>query len=639
MVVENVERLMATEGLSPLEATRKAMKQISGAVIGITVVLVSVFLPMAFFSGSVGNIYRQFSMSMAVSIVFSAFLALSLTPALCATLLKPVDPDHHERKGFFGWFNRRFVSVTHSYEGLTAKLLKRTGRVLVIYLVLIGVVAWLYARLPSAFLPDEDQGNLIVSVQLPPGATTNRTESVISQVEQFFLKQSEVKSIVGVIGFSFSGTGQNAALGFVTLKDWNERSGKEHSAQALAGRAFGALSGIRDAFIYPLNPPAIRELGNATGFAMRLQDRAGLGHDALLAARNQLMGMAAQSKIVTGMRPDGLEDAPQLQVDIDRDKAQALGVAITAISSTLSTNLGSSYVNDFPNQGRLQRVVVQADATARSTPEDILALQVTNNQGQSVPLSAFATTRWITGQMQAVRYNGYPAMRIAGDAAPGYSTGQAMAEMEKLAAQLPQGIGLEWTGLSREEKLSGSQAAMLMAFSLLAVFLCLAALYESWAIPLAVLLVVPLGILGSLTGVTLRGMNDDIFFKVALITIMGLSAKNAILIIEFAKELHEQGKGLLEATLEACHLRFRPIVMTSLAFILGVVPLFIASGASSGAQRAIGTGVLSGMIAATALAVFFVPVFFVVVRKLIPLKRASAAPTNPAPEVTHDPHA
>jgi multidrug efflux pump len=639
VVVENVERLMAQEGLSPLEATRKAMKQISGAVIGITVVLVSVFLPMAFFSGSVGNIYRQFSMSMAVSIVFSAFLALSLTPALCATLLKPVDPHHHERKGFFGWFNRRFVSVTHSYEGFTAKLLKRTWRVLVIYLVLIGVVAWLYARLPSAFLPDEDQGNLIVSVQLPPGATTNRTESVISQVEQFFLKQPEVKSIVGVIGFSFSGTGQNAALGFVTLKDWNERSGKEHSASSLAGRAFGALSGIRDAFIYPLNPPAIRELGNATGFALRLQDRAGLGHEALLAARNQLMGMAAQSKIVTGMRPDGLEDAPQLQVDIDRDKAQALGVAITAISSTLSTNLGSSYVNDFPNQGRLQRVVVQADATARSTPEDILALQVTNNQGQSVPLSAFATTRWITGQMQAVRYNGYPAMRIAGDAAPGYSTGQAMAEMEKMAAQLPQGIGLEWTGLSREEKLSGSQAAMLMAFSLLAVFLCLAALYESWAIPLAVLLVVPLGILGSLTGVTLRGMNDDIFFKVALITIMGLSAKNAILIIEFAKELHEQGKGLLEATLEACHLRFRPIVMTSLAFILGVVPLFIASGASSGAQRAIGTGVLSGMIAATALAVFFVPVFFVVVRKLIPLKRVSAAPANPAPEVTHDPHA
>jgi len=555
-----------------------------------------------------------------VSIIFSAFLALSFTPALCATLLKPVDPGHHEKGGFFGWFNRRFDATTHGYGKLTSAFVRRGGRMFIIYAVLLGAVGYLYARLPSAFLPNEDQGNLIVNVQLPPGATSNRTEQVITQVEQYFLKQPEVESIVGVVGFSFSGTGQNAALGFVTLKPWSERKGLEHQAAAIAGRAFGALMGVKDAFIYPLNPPAIRELGNATGFALRLQDRAGLGHDALLAARNQMLGMAAKNPIVTGLRPDGLEDAPQLQVDIDRDKAAALGVSVDAISTTIGTALGSSYINDFPNQGRLQRVVVQADAKARAQPQDILALSVTNSAGQSVPVSSFATTRWITGQMQAVRYNGYPAMRIAGDAAPGFSTGQAMAEMEKMAAQLPPGIGVEWTGLSREEKLSGSQATVLLAFSLLAVFLCLAALYESWAIPFSVLLVVPLGILGSLVGVTLRDMNNDIFFKVGLITIMGLSAKNAILIVEFAKELNEQGKGLIESTLEACRLRFRPIIMTSLAFILGVVPLYIASGASSGAQRAIGTGVLSGMIAATVLAVLFVPVFFVVVRTFVPYK-------------------
>ena len=620
VVVENVERLMATEGLSPRAATAKAMTQISGAVIGITVVLVSVFLPMAFFAGSVGNIYRQFSLSMAVSIIFSAFLALSFTPALCATLLKPVDPGHHEKGGFFGWFNRRFDATTQGYGRMTGAFVRRGGRMFIIYAVLLGAVGYLYGRLPSGFLPNEDQGNLIVNIQLPPGATSNRTEQVVSQVEQYFLKQPEVESIVGVVGFSFSGTGQNAALGFVTLKPWSERKGKAHEAASIAGRAFGALMAVKDAFIFPLNPPAIRELGNATGFALRLQDRAGLGHDALLAARNQMLGMASKNPVVTGLRPDGLEDAPQLQVDIDRDKAAALGVSVDAISTTIGTALGSSYINDFPNQGRLQRVVVQADAKSRAQPQDILALSVTNSAGQSVPVSSFATTRWITGQMQAVRYNGYPAMRIAGDAAPGFSTGQAMAEMEKMAAQLPPGIGVEWTGLSREEKLSGSQATVLLTFSLLAVFLCLAALYESWAIPFSVMLVVPLGILGSLVGVTLRDMNNDIFFKVGLITIMGLSAKNAILIVEFAKELNEQGKGLIESTLEACRLRFRPIIMTSLAFILGVVPLYIASGASSGAQRAIGTGVLSGMVAATVLAVLFVPVFFVVVRTLVPYK-------------------
>jgi multidrug efflux pump len=636
VVVENVERLMAQEGLSPYDATKKAMGQISGAIIGITVVLVSVFIPMAFFAGSVGNIYRQFSLSMVASMLFSAFLALSLTPALCATLLKPVPQDHHEKGGFFGWFNRFFTSTTHRYESVAGKLVRRGGRVLFVYVLIVGVVGWLYVRMPSAFLPNEDQGNLIVNVQLPPGATAPRTEAVISQVEDYFMKQPEVQSVVGVVGFSFSGTGQNAALGFVTLKDFDQRKGESQSSQALAKRAFGALMGIRDAFIFPVNPPPIRELGNATGFSMRVQDRAGLGHDALLAARNQLLGMVRESKVVTEIRADGLEDAPQLQLDIDRDKAYALGVSFDALSSTLSTALGSSYINDFPNRARLQRVVVQADAQARMQPEQILQLHVTNTQGQSVPLSAFVRTRWVTGQMQAVRYNGYPAMRLAGDAAPGYSTGQAMAEMEALAAKLPQGIGIEWTGLSREEQLSGSQATTLLVFSVLAVFLCLAALYESWSIPFAVMLVVPLGILGSLLGANLRDLPNDVFFKVGLITIIGLSAKNAILIIEFARELQSKGMSLLDATMHACHLRFRPIIMTSVAFILGVLPLVVSTGAGSASQRAIGTGVMSGMIAATVLAVFFVPVFFVVVSRFLPAKPARVEAASHAVETAHE---
>ncbi len=617
VVVENVERIMSEEGLSPRDATVKAMSQISGAIIGITVVLVSVFVPMAFFAGSVGNIYRQFSMAMVSAILLSALMALTLTPALCATLLKQVEAGHaHAKTGFFGWFNRGFSRTAKSYEGWVAKLLKKSGRMMIIYAAICAGVGFLYMRMPTSFLPNEDQGYLIVNVQLPPGATTNRTEAAVKAVEDFMLKQPEVENVIGVIGFSFSGQGQNAALVFVPLKPWDERKGPQHSASALAGRAFGAFMQVRDAFIYPLSPPPIPELGTATGFALRLQDRAGLGHEALLNARNQLMGMASQSKLITGMRPDGLEDAPQLQIDIDRDKAYAQGVSYDAVAAVISTQLGSSYVNDFPNAGRLQRVVVQADAAARMQPEDLLRLNVTNAQGKSVPLSAFASTHWITGQMQATRYNGYPAMRLAGDAAHGASTGAAMAELESMVAKLPPGIGFEWTGLSREEKLSGSQAMVLLVFSLLAVFLCLAALYESWSIPLSVMLVVPLGLLGALAGVTLRDMPNDVYLKVGLITIIGLSAKNAILIIEFAKDLQAQGKGLIEATLEACHLRFRPIVMTSVAFILGVVPLFFATGAGSASQRAIGTGVLSGMIAATVLAVIFVPVFFLVVRRI-----------------------
>jgi multidrug efflux pump len=634
VVVENVERIMVEEGLSPLAATRKAMGQISGAIVGITVVLVSVFIPMAFFSGSVGNIYKQFSLSMVASILFSAFLALTLTPALCATLLKPAADDHHEKKGFFGWFNRAFSATTHGYESWAARLVKRGGRTLIIYAIIVGAVGWMYVRMPTSFLPDEDQGSLITLVQLPAGATAQRTETVMKQVEDFYLKQSEVKSVVGVVGFSFSGSGQNAGLAFVSLKDHHERKGDEHSAQALAKRAFGALMGVRDAFIYPLVPPPIMELGNATGFAVRVQDRASLGHETLLAARNQLLGMAMQSPILTGLRPEGLEDAPQLQIDIDRDKANALGVDFGSISASLSSSLGSAYINDFPNAGRMQRVIVQADAKDRMQAEDLLRLNVVNSSGQSVPLSAFATTRWVSGQMQAVRYNGYPSMRISGAAAPGYSSGDAMAELQRLADQLPPGIGIEWTGLSREERLSGSQATILLVFSLLAVFLCLAALYESWSIPVAVLLVVPLGILGSLLGANLRDMPNDVYFKVGLITIIGLSAKNAILIIEFAKELQEKGMSLIDATLRACHLRFRPIIMTSLAFILGVLPLVLASGPGSASQRAIGTGVMGGMIAATVLAVFFVPVFFVVVRRFFPGKPA-AAPASDV-ETAHD---
>jgi multidrug efflux pump len=615
VVVENVERIMSEEGLPPLAATRKAMSQISGAIIGVTVVLISVFVPLAFFAGSIGNIYRQFAAVMVAAIAFSAFLALSLTPALCATLLKPVEAGHHhEKKGFFGWFNRGFARTAKGYEGLVARLLKRAARYLLIYAAIIAVVVLVYTRLPSSFLPSEDQGTLLVNVQLPPGATIERTRSVIEQVEGFMLKQPEVQSMVGVLGFSFSGQGQNAALAFVTLKDWSDRKGDGQTAQAVAGRAFGALSSIRDATVFPLSPPPIPELGNSSGFSFRLQDRGSVGRDVLLAARGQLLGLAAKSPVLAQVRPEGLEDAPQLQLEIDRNKSSALGVPFDAIATALSTSLGSSYVNDFPNQGRLQRVIVQADAPARMQPDDLLNINVPNSNGQPVPMSAFATTRWAKGAMQTVRYNGYPAIRISGSAAPGYSTGAAIAEMERLAAQLPAGLGYEWTGQSREEKLAGSQALILYGFAILAVFLCLAALYESWSIPLAVILVVPLGVLGVVSATFLRSYSNDVYFQVGLITIIGLSAKNAILIIEFAKDLQAQGKGVIESALAAAHLRFRPIVMTSLAFMLGVLPLAIASGASSASQRAIGTGVIGGMLTGTALAVLFVPIFFVVVR-------------------------
>ncbi|MYM26730.1 efflux RND transporter permease subunit [Duganella sp. CY15W] len=616
VVVENVERIMSEEGLSPRDATRKAMGQITGAIIGITLVLVAVFIPMAFFGGAVGAIYRQFSLAMVSAMLFSALMALTLTPALCATMLKPVEAGHHhEKKGFFGWFNRKFAVTATGYQGVIANILKRTGRYLIIFALLCGVVGWLYARLPSSFLPNEDQGYLIANVQLPAGASTSRTQAVLAQADAYFRKQPGVARTIAVAGFSFSGNGQNAGLVFIPLKDWKER-GPDESAQAIAQRAFGALSSIPDAIIFPLSPPPIRELGNATGITARLQDRSAQGHDALIAARNQLLGLAGKSDILKGVRPEGLEDAPQLQVDIDREKANALGVSFADVNAMMSTALGSSYVNDFASSGRQQRVIVQADAPRRLQPQDIMQLNVRSASGTMVPFSSFASSHWIQGPVQLVRYNGYPAIKLTGDAAPGRSTGEAMAELERLAQQLPPGFGIEWTGQSLEEKTSGSQAPMLFALSLLAAFLVLAALYESESIPIAVLLVVPLGVLGALLGASLRGLPNDVYFKVGLIAIIGLSAKNAILIIEFAKDLQAQGKGLIEATLEAVHLRFRPIIMTSLAFILGVLPLVIATGAGSASQRAIGTGVMGGMITATVLAVFLVPVFFVVVRKI-----------------------
>ncbi|WAB95926.1 efflux RND transporter permease subunit [Pseudomonas putida] len=619
VVVENVERIMAEEGLPPKAATRKAMGQISGAIIGITLVLVAVFLPMAFMKGSVGVIYQQFSLSMAVSILFSAFLALSLTPALCATLLKPVaQGGHHQRKGFFGWFNRSFDRVSDGYQRWVVQALKRSGRYLLVYGLLLAVLGYGFSQLPTAFLPTEDQGYTITDIQLPPGASRMRTEQVAAQIEAHNAQEPGVGNTTVILGFSFSGSGQNAALTFTTLKDWAER-GADDSAQAIAERASAAFSRIRDAVAFSVLPPPIDGLGESTGFEFRLQDRGGMGHAALMAARDELLAGAASSKILVNVREASLAESPQVQLEIDRRQANALGISFADIGAVLDTAVGSNYVNDFPNQGRMQRVVVQAAGDQRSQVEDLLKIHVRNSSGKMVPLGAFVQAKWVSGPVQLTRYNGYPAVSISGEPAAGYSSGEAMAEVERLVAQLPAGAGLEWTGLSLQERLSGSQAPLLMALSLLVVFLCLAALYESWSIPTAVLLVVPLGVLGAVLAVTLRGMPNDVFFKVGLITLIGLSAKNAILIIEFAKGLVDQGVEPFDAAVQAARLRLRPIVMTSLAFILGVVPLAIATGASSASQQAIGTGVIGGMLSAT-LAVVFVPVFFVVVMRLAPTR-------------------
>ena len=622
VVVENVETIMARDGLSPKEATIKAMEQISGAIVGMTMIVIAVFVPLTFFSGTTGNIYRQFSIVMAVSIGFSGFFALTLTPALCATMLKPLPKGHeHDQKtGFFGpffnWFNRVLGRGTRSYEGMMGKLLKRCWLMMGVYGAIIAGVALVYNRLPTSFLPTEDQGSMIMMAQLPPGATRERTVAVLEQAEQYLLKQPEIDSVITIQGFSFMGQGQNMGMGFITLKDWSERQAAGSDATSVARRAFGALSQIRDGFVMTLQMPAIPELGTSSGFSFRLQDRSGAGHDALLAARNQLLAAAAKSPILTGVRADGVEDAPQWQITIDRNAVAAQNVSMTAIASTLATALGSSYVNDFPNAGYMQRVTVQAEAARRMQPEDVLRLTVPNNSGQLVPLSTMVSTRWISGPMQLQRYNGYPSMSITGEAVPGRSTGEAMAEMERLAADLPEGFGFEWTGLSLDEKKSGDSSMMMYGIAILAIFLCLAALYESWSIPLSVILVVPLGVLGVVLGVLLRGMSNDVYFQIGLITVMALSAKNAILIVEFAKELEEKGMSLFNAALQAAQARVRAVLMTSLSFVLGVLPMYFASGASSASQRAVGTGVIWGMVIGTVLLFLLVPVFYIVVRSL-----------------------
>ncbi|MCO7519271.1 MULTISPECIES: efflux RND transporter permease subunit [unclassified Pseudomonas] len=625
VVVENVERIMAEEGLAPKDATRKAMGQISGAIIGITLVLVAVFLPMAFMQGSVGVIYQQFSVSMAVSILFSAFLALSLTPALCATLLKPLAKgEHHERRGFFGWFNRRFERMSDGYQRWVSHALLRSGRYLLVYAALLVALGYGFSQLPTAFLPTEDQGYTITDIQLPPGASQARTIAVAKQIEAHNAEEPGVANTTLILGFSFSGSGQNAALAFTTLKDWSVRGSADDHAQSIAERATIAFTQLKDAVAYAVLPPPVDGLGESTGFEFRLQDRGGMGHRELMQARDQLLDEARKSKVLVNVREASLAESPQVELEVDRRQANALGVSFADIGAVLDTAVGSNYVNDFPNQGRMQRVVVQAEGDQRSQVEDLLKIHVRNNAGKMVPLGAFVRAHWQTGPVQLTRYNGYPAVSISGEPAPGFSSGEAMAEVERLVAQLPAGSGLEWTGLSLQERLSGSQAPLLMALSLLVVFLCLAALYESWSIPTAVLLVVPLGVLGAVVAVTLRGLPNDVFFKVGLITLIGLSAKNAILIIEFAKDLVDQGHDAVDAAIKAARLRLRPIVMTSLAFILGVVPLAIASGASSASQQAIGTGVIGGMLSAT-FAVVFVPVFFVVVMRLAGRGKAKAS--------------
>ncbi|PVZ20207.1 MULTISPECIES: multidrug efflux RND transporter permease subunit [unclassified Pseudomonas] len=612
VVVENVERLMAEEGLPPAQATIKAMAQVSGAIVGITLVLAAVFLPLAFMSGSVGVIYRQFSLSLAVSILFSGFLALTFTPALCATLLKPVAEGHGQKRGFFGAFNRGFARLTERYSQLNNALVRRTGRLMLMYGVMLGLLGFMYLRLPESFVPVEDQGYLIVDVQLPPNATLQRTLATGEQLEGFLADQPAVQNTFLILGFSFSGMGENAALGFPTLTDWSKR-GADSSAQALGDAVNGHFAGHGDGSMTAVTPPPIDGLGNSGGFALRLQDRAGLGRAALLAARDQVLGAVASNPVFLYAMMEGLADAPQLRLVIDRDKARTLGVGFDTLSSALSTAFGSAVVNDYTNGGRQQRVVVQAAPNARMTPESVMALYVPNTQGELVPLRAFVDTHWESGPVQVARYNGYPSIRITGDAAPGVSSGAAMAEMEKILAHLPPGISYEWTGLSYQERIASGQAAQLFVLAILVVFLLLVALYESWAVPLSVMLIVPVGALGAVLALTVAGLPNDVYFKVGLITIIGLAAKNAILIVEFAKALHAEGRSLRDAAVMAARLRFRPIVMTSVAFMLGVLPLVMATGAGAASQRAIGTGVIGGMLSATLLGVLLVPVFFVAV--------------------------
>jgi multidrug efflux pump len=621
VVVENVERVMHEDGLSPKEATRKSMKQITSALIGIALVLSAVFVPMAFFGGSTGVIYRQFSITVVSSMVLSVVVALILTPALCATMLKPIEHNKKPESGFFAWFNRLMDRSTDRYQTALGKILSQSIRYMLIYGLLVLGLVFLFTRLPTSFLPDEDQGTMFTQMILPQGASQERSAAVMNKIEKFYLEDEaeNVEAIFSVIGFSFSGQGQNSGLVFVKLKDWKERSRDDQNVKAIAGRAMAHFSQFKEAAAFAFVPPAIRELGNSSGFDFQLQDLSGLGHEALISARNQLLGMAAQDSRLMAVRPNGQEDTAQFKIDIDQQKAMALGLSLADINQTFSTAWASNYVNDFVDNGRIKRVYVQADAPYRMMPDDLKFWYVRNNQGEMVPFTAFSSARWIYGPAKLERYNGVSSVQILGQAAPGLSTGDAMLAMEEIAGSLPQGIGFEWSGMSLQEKQSGAQAPMLYALSILVVFLCLAALYESWSIPFSVMMVVPLGVLGALSFALARGLSNDVYFQVGLLTTIGLAAKNAILIIEFARTLYEENHGkktLIESTIEAARLRLRPIIMTSLAFMLGVTPLVLSTGAGSGSQNAIGTGVFGGMLSATVLAIFFVPLFFVVVYRL-----------------------
>lgn len=629
VVVENVERIMTEEGLSAKAATRKAMNQIFGAIIGITLVLIAVFLPMAFFTGSVGAIYRQFSVTLVVTIAFSAFLALSLTPALTTTLLRQSDMQHHS--GFLGWFNARFASFTKGYTRWVGALLIRPIRLGLVYLLIVGITAFMYLKLPNGFLPEEDQGYLINLIQLPSGATQERTLEVLAELEKFYTAQPEVSKVITVAGFSFLGKGQDAGISFVRLKEWDERLAQGSDAKSLAMRANMAFFKIKSAMMFAINPPPIPELAAVGGFDFRLMDIGAVGRDKLLEARNMVLGMASQTPALAGVRPESKEFASQLYFDIDRLKAQATNIDLNEVNNALQVGLGSAYINDFIRDGRVLRVQMRVNAETLATPDTILALRVKNRQGNLIPLSEIATPSWIVGSPKLDRYNGVPSMKVAGSPAQGYTTGDAMMAMQQLATQLPAGIGFDWSGTSYEERLSASQAGMLFSLSILVIFLVLAALYESWSVPFAILLVVPLGLFGQILAVQSVGMPNDIYFKVGMVVIIGLAAKNAILIVEFSRQLELTGMALKESIIEAARLRLRPIIMTSIAFVAGVLPLALSTGAGAASRNAIGTGVAGGMLSATFLAILLIPVLYLIVRKIFP----SGKPIDHLQEYAH----
>jgi hydrophobe/amphiphile efflux-1 (HAE1) family protein len=629
VVVENVERVMSDEGLPPREATRKSMDEITSALIGIGLVLSAVFGPMAFFAGSTGVIYRQFSLTIIASMLLSVAVALILTPVLCASLLRPVQPGHEPSENaifflrpFFKWFDRSFFRARDIYLGVVGYALAKKLRFLAVYLVIVAAMALMFHRMPTAYLPEEDQGIVFVQAMLPANATLEQTRTVLDRVRDHFLpgEKDAVESIMAVSGFSFSGRGQNVGLGFVKLKDWKLRNRPDLKAEAVVGRAMQAFSKIRNAMVFAFPPPSVIELGNAKGVDFQLQDRGGLGHADLMAARNQLLGMAMRDPRLTRVRPNGLEDVPEYRIDADWGKAGALGTPITAIHTTIAAAFGSAYVNDFIQAGRVKRVYVQADAPYRMLPEDLKKLYVRNNAGKMVPFSSFASGHWTSGSPKLERYNAFPSINIWGEPGPGRSSGEAMRAMEEITSELPKGIGFDWTGLSYQERMASSQAPALYAFSILVIFLVLAALYESWTFPFSILVVLPLGVIGGVLASSLRGLPNDVYFQIGLLTTLGLCTKNGILIVQFAKAKLEEGMGLIEATLEGAKLRFRPIVMTSLAFGFGVLPLALATGAGAGAQNAIGTSVLGGMITATSLAIFFVPLFYVIIYRLLERK-------------------